>query len=337
MTTEKNKIDFIVYWVDGNDEEWRKKKSNYVSNTNEDANINRYRDWENLVYIFRGIEKYASWVHKVYFISDGQIPMWMNIKHPKLKIVDHKDYIPQQYLPTFNANPIELNFHRIKDLSEQFVVFNDDFFILKAMQPTDFFVKGKPKDIIVEYPIMCSGENMIFSNMLCNDFNLLGKYYKRKQYKKDLIFKILNPTYGKYFFYNLLQYFIPYPKFFGILTPHFARPYLKSSFEELWKLEGEKLDNVCRNRFRNMSDVNIYIFRIWNLLKGNFVPGNIFHMGIPIPLKEDNEKIYQLIEEQKYKLICLNDVCKDSDFELVKGRIINSFQKILPDKSSFEI
>jgi hypothetical protein len=53
--------------------------------------------------------------------------------------VKHEDYIPKEYLPTFNANTIELNFHRIKELSEHFVYFNDDTFITNYMNESDFF------------------------------------------------------------------------------------------------------------------------------------------------------------------------------------------------------
>ena len=41
-----------------------------------------------------------------------------------------QDYIPAECLPTFSANTIEMNVHRIPSLAEHFVFFNDDFFLL---------------------------------------------------------------------------------------------------------------------------------------------------------------------------------------------------------------
>lgn len=332
-----NKIDFIIRWVDGNDEEWQVKKNKYSMKAGEGAIENRYRDWENLVYIFRGIDKFAPWVNKIYFVSDGQIPKWLNVKHPKLQIVNHTDFIPHQYLPTFSSRAIDFNLHRIQGLAEQFVVFDDDFFLLRSTAPTDFFVNGKPKDMIIEYPIMCSGHSMVFSNSLCNTFNVIGKYYSRKQYKKNLRFKMLNPCYGLYFFYNFIQYIIPYPKFFGMLTPHFPYRFLKSSYLELWNLEEELLNKTCQHKFRDRTDVNIYIFRLWNLLKGNFVPGNVMKMGKAFLISGEDPKIYKAIEKQKYKFICLNDECSNETFQDIKPKIIDSFEKILPEKCSFEI
>ena len=58
---------------------------------------------------------------------------WLNTKHPKLNIVCHEDFIPQKFLPTFNSHTIEWNFHRIPGLTEQFVYFNDDMFLLKPV------------------------------------------------------------------------------------------------------------------------------------------------------------------------------------------------------------
>ena len=67
------------------------------------------------------------------------MPKWLNTNHPKLNIVKHSDYIPSQYLPTFNSHTIELNIHRIKGLSEFFVYFNDDMFLTRRAKPTEFF------------------------------------------------------------------------------------------------------------------------------------------------------------------------------------------------------
>ena len=331
------KIDFVIYWVDGNDKEWQKKKAQYDSSKNDDGTVNRYRDWDNLHFLFRGIEKFAPWVNQVYFISDNQVPKWMNVKHPKLRVVSHEEYIPNEYLPVFSSHPIELNFHRLPGISEQFVVFNDDFFITNYIKPEDFFVNGLPVDIFMEYPIMCGGNAPVFSNILANCFNLMGKYFPRKEYKKRLVKKILSPKYGPYFFYNIMMYFLPFPRFFGILTPHFPRPYLRASFEELWNKEEEVLKNTCSNRFRNPQDVNIYIFRMWNMLQGNFVPGNIFRKGHAFFIHNNDEKIYKSIAKQKYKMICLNDDCDDKTFEIAKGKIIKEFEKILPEKSEYEL
>ena len=141
-------IDFVLPWVDGSDPEWQAQRAKYSEGNKGfvDASIARYRDWDNLQYWFRGVEKFAPWVNRIYFVTWGHLPQWLNTKHPKLKIVKHEDYIPEEYLPVFSSRPIELNIHRIPGLSENFVFFNDDCFIIDMMKPTDFFRNGKPCD-----------------------------------------------------------------------------------------------------------------------------------------------------------------------------------------------
>ncbi|MBR2185926.1 MAG: Stealth CR1 domain-containing protein, partial [Lachnospiraceae bacterium] len=55
------KIDVVITWVDGNDPEWLKERRLYEKeiNGNDDSGTDevRFRDWDNLQYIFRGIEK----------------------------------------------------------------------------------------------------------------------------------------------------------------------------------------------------------------------------------------------------------------------------------------
>ena len=45
----------------------------------------------------------------------------------------HEDYLPDEYRPAFSSHPIELNLHRIKGLSERFVYFNDDMYLLRPV------------------------------------------------------------------------------------------------------------------------------------------------------------------------------------------------------------
>ena len=93
---EEYKIDFVLPWVDGNDVEWQKDKAKYSGMKFSDESVARFRDWDNLQYIFRGIEKFTPWVNKVHFITYGHLPKWLNTENPKLNIVCHKDFIDEK-------------------------------------------------------------------------------------------------------------------------------------------------------------------------------------------------------------------------------------------------
>lgn len=328
--SNNEKIDFVMIWVDGNDPEWQKEKAKYSPNKNTDSRNIRYRDWENLKYWFRGVEKFAPWVNKIYFVTCGHYPEWLNKDNPKLVCIKHSDYMPKEYLPTFSANPIELNLHRIKGLSEQFVYFNDDTFIGKKVKKEDFFYNKRPCELAVFSPALADDE--IFQSILNNDVMTINKYFNKKEILKKNLFKYLNIKYTKYNIRTLLC--LPWSKILGFYNEHQASPYLKSTFEEVWKYEYEKLDKTSKNKFRNKEDLNQHILKYWNFCKGDFYPKKTKKKFIKI--SNNVEDVCKIIEKQKYKLFCINDSDIDIDFEKTKAQIISSFEQVLPEKSSFE-
>ena len=105
----EHKIDFVITWVDNSDPEWRERCLRYAKEEGRSITISseRYRDWDNLRYWFRGVETFAPWVNKVHFITCGHLPKWLNPQAEKLNIVKHSDYMDERYLPTFSSHPIE--------------------------------------------------------------------------------------------------------------------------------------------------------------------------------------------------------------------------------------
>ena len=206
-----NKIDFVLAWVDGADKEWLAERRKYNPAKGADNSAARYRDWENLQYWFRGVEKFAPWVNRIYFVTCGHIPPWLNTSHPKLKLIRHSDYMKPEYLPTFNINSIELNFHRIPELSEQFVYFNDDMFLLKSVKEEDFFKDGLPRDCCIETALVQDDIRNPFASMLMNDAALVNMHYSKREVIKKHWKKWFNPSYGKMALRNLLM--LPYRVF----------------------------------------------------------------------------------------------------------------------------
>ena len=60
-----DKIDFVLPWVDGSDSAWIKQRNEYLGIKNDQTQDSRFRDWENLQYWFRGVEKFAPWVNHI--------------------------------------------------------------------------------------------------------------------------------------------------------------------------------------------------------------------------------------------------------------------------------
>ena len=330
----KNKIDFVILWVDDTDKKWQEERRKYSKNYNneniDDRDI-RYRDYGLLKYWFRGVEKNASWVNKIYFITNGQLPNWLNTNNDKLVVVKHLDYMPKDALPTFNSNAIELLIHKIKGLEEQFVLFNDDFFIIDNVNESDFFKNGFPCNTMSLMPII-PYENDNFYRIISNNMLLINKYFDFKEWKKNNLLKILSIKQGKYLFKTIP--FLGYSKFPGFGNFHISISYLKSTFKEVWEKEEELLNKTVYSRFRN-NDLNNsqWLFNYWQFAKGRFYQRN-YKFGFNIDI--DDEKTINVIKNKKYKIIGLADNDDIGNFEVVQKRIEDSFKEILPEKSSFE-
>ena len=343
-----NPIDFVIIWVDGNDPVWIKEKDRYVEQTRRERNDEffdkwcdnpiRYRDWDNLQYWFRSVEFFTPWVRKVHFVTWGHLPKWLNIKNPKLNVVNHQDFIPNEYLPVFQANPIEDNLHRIKGIAEQFVFFNDDMFIIRPMRHTDFFSHGLPRDCaILDLPAtkryVTPGQNV--SAEIIND------HFDKNTIIKRNIWKWFHPCYGRNLMKTLLL--LPWEHFGCFLQPHLPASMLKSTYEELWKIEKDALEITCREKFRGRNQVTQYLFSDWQRVTGQFRPrspkiGRTFYLGLETSGKEPNiQEIINTITRQTCAMVCLNDgYMTDEEFEYRKKRIKGAFEQILPNKSSFE-
>ncbi len=329
------KVDFVLLWVDGNDPEWLALKEQYEQYTDGDARINRYRDWDNLQYWFRGVEKYASWVNRIYFITWGHVPRWLNTKHHKIEIVKHDDYIPEKYLPSFNSRPIELNIHRIKSLSERFVLFNDDTFIINAMSSSDFFKQGFPCDCAIIMPNISTIRNSTAA-IVANNMEIINTTFNKNNVVKKDFPKWFSFKYKKHLFSTFCC--MPYKKFAGFFGPHLPIPYLKQTFYDVWAKEGDLLDESCRYKFRSKQGINHWLFRYWQLVTGNFTPGSA-SLGSCYSITNTNSDIVRAITEQKHKLICINDNAVEQviDFEMEKDIIKQAFNTVFPEKSKFEL
>ena len=325
-----------MIWVDDSDLEWRKEKNKYAGISDENINGEiRYRDWDNLKYWFRAVEKFAPWVNNVYFITCGHYPKWLNLKCDKLKFIKHDEYIPKEYLPTFSSHAIELNFHRIKGLSEKFVYFNDDMFLTSNVEKEDFFEKDLPKYTLKHEAFIPDSNTLFFQHILFNNIAIINKYFNKKEVmKKNLLkwFSLKNQL--KDNLKNLLL--LPYNKFSLITDLHMPSPLLKSTMKEVWEKEYEVLNKTSSDKFRGMDGVNQYLFKCYDIARGKFQVVDSKRLKY-YDIEDENKMLINDIRTKIYKFICINDSNPNVDFEKAKKEIINAFEEILPEKSSFEI
>jgi len=327
-----NKIDIVLPWVDNTDSGWQDSFQKHRDNKG-DNSASRFRDWNLLKYWFRSVEKYAPWFGQIHFITSGELPGWLNIEHPQLNWIKHQDYIPSQYLPTFSSHTIELNLHHIKELSDKFVYFNDDCFLTKPVEQSRFFKNDLPYDLGV---MSAKPAGRIVAHIAINNLEVLNIHFDKHQAIKSNLCKWINLKYGTSVLNNILLY--PWKEFSGFIDPHMPNAFLKETFEKVWQAAPDILKATCKNKFRTIEDVNQWLMRYWQLAEGKFVPRNIKKDTLCIDINNSTiEHICNAIENNTYEIICINDSDDITNFEEIQAKIQNSFEAILPEKSSFEI
>ena len=331
-----NKIDFVVIWVDGGDPIWQAKKAEYsksVDTSKKSMNsVKAYRDWGTFKYWFRGVEKFAPWVNKVYLVTDQQKPSWLNIASEKLVLVDHSDILRKDYLPVFSANPIESNIHRIPGLSEHFVFFNDDVYLTSPVEPTDFFSEdGLPKYNTALSPII--PERYGTGHFKVNDMEIVTSYFSRDEILKNgkfLSFKQGLKNIVKTLLYRNSKFIC------GFWENHLTHPLLKSTMELVWEKETAILEKTSASRVRNPSDTNGWLCKYWQIASGKYEVANP-KLGGLFSLDHADSDFWKLLHSGKYKIMCINDGFNVQDEEKVMVDFIKAMDQLFPEKSSFEL
>ena len=292
-------MDVVITYVDGFDPLWQK---DYEENTNIPILEKRFRDWGTLRYLLRGIEVNMSFINNVYLVvaRESQVPKWIN--RDNVKVVLHSDIIPQEFLPTFNCNPIELHLHRIKDLDEYYVYFNDDVFPLKKCEPTDFFVDGKGQLGMARHLL-----SVDMFKKICRNSDRVAR--KALGMKPSLIF--LRPQ-------------------------HVCTPMIKSQCNELYMRVEEDI-RASITKTRTTKNISQYVYLNYMYLNGNLVNKRLskrhFSLGIT-----STEKLRKFLLNPTKTFTCLNDVqLSEERYEELRKVVLEAFETLFPNKSKYEM
>lgn len=155
-SAEELPIDVVIPWVDGSDPQLAEKRGRYLPQSgpkNPGAHPTRFASINEIRYCVLSILKFAPFVRNIFIVTDGQDPQlyneikaWYPERLDSIRIVDHTEIFEgfEQYLPTFNSISIGNMIFKIKGLSENFVYFNDDLFLIRPIEPHHWFVGNRP-------------------------------------------------------------------------------------------------------------------------------------------------------------------------------------------------
>lgn len=321
-------IDLVIPWVDGGDPAWQAAAGEYGRKQQP-----LFRDWGLMRYWFRGVDKYLPWIRRVHFVTWGHLPPWLNTEHPKLHIVRHEDFLPEEYRPVFSSIPIELNFHRIKGLAECFISANDDLYFLGPQGKETYFRDGLPCDYLHVQPITdrCTTS---FGHILWNDMAAINRHFTARECAERLPQYWFSEAYPETVCADN-RAALRWRCFAGFGGDHFPVPLKLSTYREVWREEKARLEASCRSRFRDITNVNNWLIRYWQLATGRFVP--YMQPGRRLmTVGASEEALRDAILSPDTRVLCLNEGEEQFDFAPRAAYIRALFERRLPDMSSFE-
>lgn len=288
-------IDLILPYVNPTREKWQElymdtclKQGRMIS---EDE---RYRELFPLKYLLRAIDKNASFIRTLYLVVQerDQVPEYVK-ESENLKIIEHKDIIPEELLPTYNSGTIEMYVYKIPNLSEHFIYINDDMYPIKKLWATDFFDGNKPRINIIAK----RDAPTVYRHMLKSSENLINLYLCRSCSKPDVFLR----------------------------DGHSWTPMIKSHWEILHKNAGDIIKKRC-STFREAKNIVQQVVTYYEYFTSNLSP-RLINLGY-CELSKDIEII-----KSKFNcdILCVNDVrtAKEDNIPLIKSFLKDLF----PEKS----
>ena len=240
-------IDAVITWVDGSDQEYKKKIEKHLTTS---TNYKKqYLQANEIEYCVKSILKFAPFIRKIFIVTDNQKPSFSSLENliasNKVKVVDHKEIFKgyEKYLPTFNIRSIDAVLHRIEDLSEMFVYFNDDVFLVDKICEEDWFVKDKAVLMGKWARSYSINPLKVLSGKFKKIFGLRPSFNASQS-------KAANITGFK------KEYFKSY---------HTARPQIKSLIKEFYRKNPESLIDQIKYRFRSYNQFMPYSL-CWHLM-----------------------------------------------------------------------
>ena len=296
-------IDVVILYVDSEDEEWVKLYQYHKHKNIEDKkeeNV-RYRNTSLLKWLFRSIDTNLDWINNVFLVvqSESQVPKWVN--RETVKVVLHEEFIPKEYLPTYNSSTIEIFLHNIKDLSNNFILCNDDFLFYNKCNVIDFFENDKLK----------FGYSKKYINEVSDCLYYYGVHNTTQAFFNYFDIKVND---------NLL-----------IVPSHYAKPFYKPNMKKCYETFMDRI-NESITMFRCKKNYVYMIYCLYQIKSGKFKkesPG-----GKAVSLRN----YYKYPEKyDNFKCLCINDNIIEGDYKKAYNKTIEILDKKFPNISKYEI
>ena len=277
------KIDAVITWVDGSEPNYKLKLEENLKNK---KIINRqYTQANEIDFCVASIIKFAPFIRKIFIVTDKQKPRFSGIRHmvslEKIEIIDHEEIFRDNLdcMPSFNIRSIDALLFKIKNLSDKFIYFNDDMFLVKETTKEDWFKDNKA----------------VLTGSWAKTYN--------KQLIKTISHKIKNllnirPSFNaaQSKAANIVGFHNKYFKSF-----HCGRPQIKSVIKDFYDKNPQRLTNQIRYKFRDGRQYMPYSL-CWHLL----IKENLY-------VESSTNKLVEINKSRNLSAIKLEKILKSID------------------------
>ncbi len=273
-------IDAVYLWVDGSDPKWLERKREYSGESNSHGtSASRFISRNELYFSIATLRRSAPWINRIWLVTDGQSPELGELAD-MVTIVDHREFIPEEYLPTFNSHVITSHLHRIEGLAEHFLYLNDDILFGRPLLPTVWF-DSVGRSIVRYTRTTLPGFSVDQPEVI---------HRARQQTVRLALDSGLRVSTRS--------------------IQHGPHPLRKSVMNEMWQQFGAALEATSRNRFRTDDDVvPEWLHNFIGYTAGTAViGGRLSYSYIVLNAKSGLAKIIDLALSRPPSVVCVNDV-----------------------------
>lgn len=297
-------VDAVYTWVNNADPDWRELHREAVgqipvrewwhSSVNSAA---RFRNRGELIFSVAAARRFCPWINRIFVVTNCKLPDELFDYH--VIPVAHEEIFPDvECLPTFNSRSIESCLHRIKNLSEMFIYFNDDVFIARPLGLNEFFDEaGRPKIFLSRHDIKYNGQDR-----------------RPVDYAAAKAGQLIARDFGV----------IPQKK-----LHHAPFPMLRSVMTEIENRYQEEVIATRRNQFKSIDDLPLAttMQAYYGLSTGVSVLGSMDcrYVDIGSPLGMLLLSRFAGIRKGNYKVFCLNEVNEMRFFSTIRDYLVSRF------------
>jgi len=302
-------LDAVYLWVNDADPKWQAARQAALGRNapalaaNSDS---RFRQFGELEASLRLLAKNAPFIRRVHIVTAGQTPKWrkpIDSLPFEVRIVDHQDFMPAEYLPTFNSHALTANLHRIADLAEHFLYLNDDVFVGRPTTPETWFKDGSLRLRYTATPVPARDSLAADDSVYLPRHNVLALATKEH-----------------------------WPTIEG-MPEHGPHPMFRDVMFELWQHFQVALERTSQAKFRSASDLNPeWLANEYLHAQGRaIVEKSTSYKYVAINKADAVTAIIDLVLRRgRVQTICLNDEVQVGKERMLKGRrLARRYRRVL--------